>query len=330
MKKIIAIFFYINLLYVSCFADPTHIYGIHDWGSGANGLFNGKAGWDVEVLRVGIDSPTNYQQINNENFTLIVRLAKNWGESVPSNSNEWDSFVASCASTVSVYTAYSNRFIIGNEMNADFDSNIPASSYITIYNKCRAAIKAQTPNVEVLAAAVAPYNSSNNPGGPYSYAWLNYFFSMVTAFGNNCDGYAIHAYGGRNGDPDPRDDNYFAFGVYKDWMNILASSPYAYNKPVYLTEMNCFVDGSPPYPTYSYSSGWINRAFEEINNWNRAHYQKISCACWFAYSNGGFPGYDLTLINQARDDFSYTTQNTEYTIQDPASVSENLWSLYGN
>ncbi|MCX7919850.1 MAG: hypothetical protein N3A72_09655 [bacterium] len=310
--------------------DATHIYGIHDWGSTAQGLFNGKSRWDVEMIRVGLDTKP-LAQIAGEGFTILVRLGKQWGESVPRNSNEWDTFALSCASTVSVYSSYCKRWIIGNEMNANFDSNIPASDYITIFKKCRVAIKTVQPEAEVLVAAVAPWNSSQNPGGPYSYAWLNYMYTLVNGINDDCDGYAIHAYGGRNGDSDPRNDNYWGFGVYKDWMQIIGNNMYAYAKPVYLTEMNCFADGQgsiPGYPKYNYSTGWINKAFEEINNWNRSHRQKIYCACWFAYANGGFPGYNLTLLPQASSDFSYTTQNTNYTIADPTTLLPKYWAIY--
>ena len=155
--------------------------------------------------------------------------------------------------------------------------------------------------------------------------------ALVNGINNDCDGYAIHAYGGRNKDADPRNDNYWGFGVYKDWMNIIGNNMYAHIKPVYLTEINCFADGqgsTTGFPKYGYSSGWINKAYEEINNWNRSHNQKIYCACWFAYANGGFPGYDLTLIGQASADFSYTTQNTNYTIADPTAIRSVFWNIY--
>ena len=58
-------------------ADPTHIYGIHDWGAGASGLFNGKSRWDVEVIRVGIDAP-NLQQIKDDGFT-VTAMSKSMG-----------------------------------------------------------------------------------------------------------------------------------------------------------------------------------------------------------------------------------------------------------
>ncbi|GAB4325770.1 MAG: hypothetical protein Kow0059_21920 [Candidatus Sumerlaeia bacterium] len=310
-------------------ADPVHIYGIHDWGAGASGLFNGRTRWDVEVIRVGIDSP-NLQQIRDDGFGLIVRLGKQWGESVPKNSSEWAGFAASCAATVSTYSSITNKWIIGNEMNADFDSNIPPSSYITIYTQCRNAIKTVQMDAQVLVAAVAPWNSAQNPGGPYPHAWLNYMKALVDGLGANCDGFAIHAYGGRGGDSDPRDDNYWGFGVYKDWMNIIGGNPATASKPVYLTEMNPFADGwgpTPGYPKYSYPAGWIQKAYEEINNWNAAHTQKIRAACWFAYSNGGFPGYDLTLLPQAAGDFSATTAGTNY-IYPPSGLPWAEWAMY--
>lgn len=329
---IIILFLFLNQISFSLALDATHIYGIHDWGSTAQGLFNGKTRWDIEMIRVGLDAKP-LDSIVGEGFTVIVRLGKQWGESVPRNSSEWDTFAASCASTVSVYSSYCRRWIIGNEMNANFDSNISTNDYITIFQKCRTAIKAVDPNAEVIVAAVAPWNISQDPGGPYSHssAWLNYMDALANGLNNDCDGYAIHAYGGRGGDANPRDDTGWGFGVYKDWMYIIGNNMFAHVKPVYLTEMNPFADGqgsTPGYPKYAYPSGWIQKAFEEINYWNRNHINKIYCACWFAYSNGGFPGYDLTLIGQASSDFSWTTNNTNYTIADPTGVQMEFWEIY--
>jgi hypothetical protein len=312
--------------------EATHIYGIHDWGAGSNGIFNGKSRWDVQMVRVGID-PLDAASITNEGFTLITRLGKQWGESVPKNSGEWDVFASSCASTVSVYSSYCKRWIIGNEMNANFDSNISASDYMTIFQKCRTAIKAIQPNSEVLVAAVAPWNVTQDPGGPYSHssAWLNYMHALVNGLNDDCDGYALHAYGGRSGDNDPRNDTGWGFGVYKDWMYIIGNNMFAHVKPVYLTEMNSFADGQGPtagYPRYTYPSGWIQKAYEDINTWNRSHTQKIFCASWFAYANGGFPGYDLTLLSQASSDFNWTTNNMNYTIADPTDILSEYWNIY--
>ena len=138
-----------------------HIYGIHDWGSGANGIFNGKSRWDVELISFENVVPTpNFSAIVGEGFTLIIRLGKSWGESVPRSPSEWDAFATLCANTVSAYSSYCKRWIIGNEMNANFDSNIPPSDYIAIFQKCRLAIKAVQPDAEVLVAAVAPWNTA--------------------------------------------------------------------------------------------------------------------------------------------------------------------------
>ncbi len=142
---------------------------------------------------------------------------------------------------------------------------------------------------------------------------------------------AIHAYGGRNGDTDPRDDNYWGFGVYEDWMEIITGNAYAKNKPVFLTEMNHAADGdesgNPGYPKYDYPAGYINKLFEEINSWNEQSDTKIHCACWFSYANGGFPGYNISTNSQMSSDFSYTTSNTDYRIIE-ASVPNNLWEIY--
>ena len=54
---------------------------------------------------------------------------------------------------------------------------------------------------------------------------------------------------------------------------------------------------------------------------------RISWAAWFAYANGGFPGYNITLNTQMRDDFSATTQTTDYRFI-PLAASPSIWPLF--
>jgi hypothetical protein len=320
--------------------EAVHIYGIHSWGDGANGIMNGKTGWTVEVVNTdpfGADlTPDQAQRIVNEGFTLIIRINKIFGTTVPTNPSEYDAFAAACAAKVTTFQNYCHRWIIGNEMNADFEGNIPAGNYITLYQKCRTQIHAVQPEAEVLVAAVAPWNSSQKPSGPYgSSCWLNYMYQLVNTLGDEADGYAIHAYGGRGGDSDPRDDSDWGFGVFKRWMEIIDANAFARTKPVYLTEMNHAADGqgsTAGYPKYPYPAGYIQRLFQAINTWNIGNAHKIRCAAWFAYANGGFPGYDITLNSQMRDDFSAATRDTNYTFLTPTPTplpaSASRWTSY--
>lgn len=314
--------------------EPTYIYGIHSWGWGAGGLLNGKSGWSVEVINTDPFpwdiTPTDAQNIINDGFELIIRINKTFGETVPKDSSQWDSFAQQCAQKVQTFKPYCHIWIIGNEMNADFEGNIPVDDYIEVYSRCRQKIKEVQPEAIVLVAPLAPWNSSQSGSGPYpaNRPWLNYMYELVNTLDDDCDGYAIHAYGGRGGDSDPRDDDEWGFGVFKKWMEIIDDNPFARTKPVYLTEMNHAADGqsTPGYPKYDYPAGYIIRLYEAINSWNEENGFQIKCACWFAYANGGFPGYNISLNSQMQADFSWTTANTNYPNR-LLSVPTNVWSV---
>lgn len=202
-------------------------------------------------------------------------------------------------------------------MNADFEGAVSVAAYEQVYRKCRAAIHAAQPEAIVLAAAVAPWNASTTGVGPFpaNRQWLNYFYDLANRLGSDADGFAIHAYGGRNGDSDPRDDNEMGFGVYKRWMEIIRGNPATASKPVYLTEMNHAADGQgtvPGFPKYSYPAGYMQKLFEEIGNYNLTHDNPIRAACWFAHANGGFPGYNISTNGQMGDDFRAAARDFDW------------------
>jgi hypothetical protein len=313
--------------------DSMYIYGIHSWGDGASGLMNGKGGWSVEVVNTDY-FPWDFtleqaQRLKNEGFTLILRINKYFGQTVPSSSSQFDSFAQAVSDKAWMFRNYTTRFIIGNEMNADFEGNIPVTSYETVFLKCRTKIKERLPQAEVIVGAVAPWNASQTGIGPYpsNRQWLNYFYQLVNDLGDNCDGYAIHAYGGRGGDADPRDDNEMGFGVFHKWLEIIVQNPYAASKPVYLTEMNHAADGesAPGFPLYSYPAGYISKLFEAVNTYNESHFFRVKAACWFSHANGGFPGYNISTNSQMADDFRWSTSNTDYMNR---FLSASNWTWY--
>jgi hypothetical protein len=319
-------------------AHPQHIYGIHSWGAGSGGLLQGKSGWTVEVVNTDDwpydPEPADIQQMINEGWTPIIRINKFFGQTVPASSSEYDAFAQACAQKVQQYGNYCNIWIIGNEMNADFEGNIPVTAYIDVYTRCREAIKQVQPESTVLVAALGPWNASQGGVGPYpsNRPWLDYMYQLVHTLNNDCDGYAIHAYGGRGGDSDPRNDGEMAFGVYKKWMEILEGNAFARHKPVYLTEMNHAADGQDPnqagFPLYDYPVNYIRLLYEEINTWNENNRQKIKAACWFSHANGGFPGYNISTNSDMSDDFNWVTRNTNYLNDNPTEVFESGWADY--
>jgi len=300
-------------------------------------MLRGKSGWSVEVINTDFffwdPTPENIQTIVNDGWTPIIRINKTFGQTIPANSSEFDSFASACASKVTQYGDHCNIWIIGNEMNADFEGGIYVTNYVDAYTRCRNAIKAVQPDATVLVAAVAPWNPTRTGVGPYpaNQQWLNYMYQLVNDLDGACDGFAIHAYGGRGGDSDPRDDNYWGFGVYEDWMEIIDGNPNSHAKPVFLTEMNHAADGNrePGWPIYDYPAGYIRLLFEEIDTYNSTHQHKILAACWFSHANGGFPGYNISTNSDMSNDFIWSTENADYLnglpAEDPSGVISSLW-----
>jgi hypothetical protein len=317
-------------------AEPVHIYGIHSWGSGANGLFHGRRGWTCESVNTANYAfdlqPAQAQQIVNENFELIIRINKQAGLTVPTNSAEWDQFAADAATKADTFKQWCHIWIIGNEMNASFEGNVPYTTYAEVYRRCRTAIRAVQPEAVVLVGAVAPWNSSQQPSGPYpsNRPWLNYMHRLVTSLGADADGYAIHAYGGRGGDTDPRNDDEMAFGVFKRWLDVMNADPVGATRPAFLTEMNHAADGdqagNPGFPKYAYPAGYITRLYEAVGTWNQQNGYRIRCACWFSYANGGFPGYNISTSSPMQSDMSAVTQDTDWLGVAP-TAAHDWWLL---
>jgi len=159
------LFIYLQSLCIA--ADSIYIYGIHSWSDGASGIMNGRGGWSVEVVNTDYfawDFTTaQAQRLNNEGFTLILRINKYFGQTIPAYDTQFDAFAQAVADKAWTFRNYTSRFIIGNEMNASFEGNIPATNYINCFRKCRTKIKERLPQAEVIVGAVAPWNS-DQPG----------------------------------------------------------------------------------------------------------------------------------------------------------------------
>lgn len=315
--------------------DAPHIYGIHTWGAGAGGLLNGKSGWSVELIHtIPIFWDLTHAQavdIVNDGWTLVLRIDHDpyTGQTLPKTAAQRSAYSAGCQTIVASFEDVCHTWILGNEFNASFGGSVSVAEAEAAYRDARAAIHAVQPEATVLVGAVAPWNATMTGSGPYGQAWLDYFYDLVHRLGADADGFAIHAYGGRGGDTDPRDDTDWGFGIYARWMEIIESDPGAATKPVYLTEMNHAADGgSGGFPFNSYDAGYIQRCFEEIGTWNETHAHRIRCACWFAYANGGFPGYNISTSSQMADDFRDATDHTNWIGADTTAVPQRLWTHF--
>jgi len=145
--------------------------------------------------------------------------------------------------------------------------------YANCYERCRDAIRAVPGHHDdqVLIGAVAPWNNqtaySGNPDGD----WVVYFQDILEKIGaTNCDGIAIHTYT-HQADPNlitsdakmnpPFQNRHYEFRAYQDFMNAIPAD--MRHLPVYITETDQDV------PWYNANIGWVQRAYGEIDYWNR-------------------------------------------------------------
>lgn len=329
-------------------AGSDSIYGIHFWGTSAGSMMNGRAGYDVETTWVQnktdwSDIRTKCQNARNEGFTVIVRF--NWagGYTVP-GLNDWTgrvNFANKCREGVQALGDLCNIWIIGNEMNMAGEGGIPADWYLKCFNLydsncCYTQIHNVQSNAIVCIGAVAPNNADTNATGPYnntSEKWKNYWYYLVNNSGLAVDGFAVHAYGGRqNGqagvtgyDADARDDQNLPYGATADNVDVcwgfnsfryfvdeVATKIGDLQRPIYITETNT---GQTADPSTSYQTGWMQTAYESIDTWNKTHYQKVKTLTWFVYEPAGaWTNYALLNGNgncgQARTDYNSMT-NTD-------------------
>ena len=155
---------------------------------------------------------------------------------------------------------------------ADGETITPAL-YAQCYKLCRDAIRRVAGHMadQVLIGAVAPWNNrtiyAGNPRGD----WVQYFQDILTLLGpTGLDGITLHTYTHR-ADPNlitsdtkmnpPFADRHFEFRAYQDFLNAVPAS--MRSLPVYITETNQDV------PWLDQNTAWIQRAYGEIDWWNR-------------------------------------------------------------
>lgn len=169
--------------------------------------------------------------------------------------------------------------------------------YARCYRLCRDAIH-RVPGHEddqVLVGAVAPWNTQTvYPGNPNG-DWVNYFREILERIGRRyCDGFTLHAYT-RGPDPaliesdetlePPFQNRHAQFRTYQDFLNVVP--PAMRTLPVYITE----ADQSGPW--LNQNSGWVQRAYREIHNWNSGpSHQSIRALCLYHW-----PRFDKYFID---------------------------------
>jgi hypothetical protein len=152
--------------------------------------------------------------------------------------------------------------------------------YTRCFRLCRNAIRAQAGHGDdqVLVGGVAPWNNQTSyPGNPTG-DWVQYLRDVLLALGpGGCDGFAVHTYthgtspdlidSDRKMDP-PFQNRFYHFKAYQDFLGGVPANMRLL--PAYVTE----TDEDDPWADVN--SGWVQRAYAQINAWNqRAGTQKL-------------------------------------------------------
>jgi len=279
--------------------ESSYLYGLHDAGGEQLMLAAGTPGWVLITEAIGYDAANrqgkDYSHLTNNGLSVMVRLNAGYaGVGTLPLERHYKDFARRCANFAQASTG-AHIWIIGNEPNhpiewpgADWDwskaqprtpdlvgEKITPNRYVKAYLLARNAIHDVSGHEDdlVLTAAVAPWNAlCLYPGNPRG-DWVIYFQDIMKALGpENCDGVTLHAYT-HGANPNltdaetrmqpPYERRRYQFRVYQDLMNAIPWN--MQHLPVYLTE----ADQSDPWRNEN--TGWVQRAYGEIDYWNKQH-----------------------------------------------------------
>jgi len=295
--------------------ESEYLYGLHDAGGESIMLEQGAPGWVVVTTAIGHNphdhSGQDFSFLSARGLGVMVRLNNGYSPAgtLPLE-RDYDDFARRCANFVQASQG-AHIWIIGNEPNhpiewpeARWDWNtfpphplspdtrgepITPARYAAAYLKARSAIHALPGHEQdlVLVAAVAPWNTLTPYPGNEKGDWVQYFADVLQHIGaGRCDGITLHTYThGPNPDfitseahmAPPFADYHWHFRAYRDFMN--AIPPQMRSLPVYITETD---QGDGPW--VNANTGWVQQAYQEIDDWNRTHAQKIRSLVLYRWS----------------------------------------------
>lgn len=245
------------------------IYGAYDRGSehliscSPDNNYNqpGKScnGWLMEPVDVYNYGPAgNFYASTYGNAKIIIRLSpRDFIDTNLANVSKED--FCSKARTYAAGTQGISVWVIGNEPNI---SGMSSSAYAALFNECYRQF--QGISGLVVPAGIAPWNG--NEGGS-----AQYFANMLNGI-DNLDGIAVHS--------KTRCNNDSCFGEF-DFRDFVGNIPAKYaDRPVFITEAN------PHDERWSGSQGWINKAYDLVNEYNKGTTnKKIHAVVLFRWDN---------------------------------------------
>ena len=270
--------------------DSEYLYGFHDPGGERHMLEKGIPGWVLvtEALRSDTNDQTgrNYQFLSDNGLGVIGRLNAGYdGVGTIPREADYANFARRCANFVRNSTGC-NIWIVGNEPNHPIEwpggesgEKITPQRYAKCYRMVRDAIHSLPGRSgdQVVIAGPAPWNAQLAYPGNDSGDWVQYFQDVLQIVGpQHCDAISIHTYT-HGSDPHlitsdarmaaPFAHRLFEFRAYRDFMSAIPTT--MHHLPVYITE----TDQTDPW--HNENKAWVQRAYGEIDDWNKHNFQKI-------------------------------------------------------
>lgn len=290
-----------------------YIYGIHD-REGAH-ILQGK-GYCVITELVGDGNGADYSSVP---AVPIVRL--NYGYfpngTIPT-PDRYDDFSDKVARYVEKSQGC-HLWILGNEPNHSIErpNGIPIlpTDYARLYALCRQKMSISD---KLLIGAIAPWNAETTYPGNERGDWIQYLddvLANIYDYGITPDGITVHTYT-HGSNPflildesrmnTPFQDRYYNFRAYRDFLSVIPPSI-----PVYITETDqndVWLDEN---------NGWCQTAYNEINEWNKAHNGQIKCLTLYRWN------YDKWRLKDKQNvlaDFQMALDKN-YTVQEDDNMT---------
>ncbi len=292
--------------------EPQWLYGIHWYGdpdgSSVETMTDGKGIWSLEIVETDSDvwwsaewqRDNRFQQMIARGHTIIVRIERNWGETVP-YPEHLSEFLLDVQSAAEVLADVCHIWQIGNEMNlcGEWGGNeLSAAVYVDMFRQIRAAIRAVPSSLGVQIVLLGPVSPGNvEPGIRHAEGndYLGQMCDLLTS--DDLDGFAIHAYAAPWHDA-PTSRSELQAG-YLSQLAVIDSQGFA-DKPVHLTEWNRRVEPINDY-NEAQSAQFLHGAFADLHAWNQtAGAHPVSSACWFIYQydNGMWANYSIEYLRE--------------------------------
>ncbi|KFA92376.1 hypothetical protein Q664_15300 [Archangium violaceum Cb vi76] len=288
----------------------------------------GERGWNVESVLGTTDgtwinkSLTGARNAAGAGLRNIIRIDYRNYKAVPVSSAEYAGWANEFWSVANQFKneGLATVFIVGNEPN--IEGCTTASEYASAFNYLYSHA-GRPAGITLLAAGPATY--SPNPAGRNadgSCAWgagnfLDWLGTMSNGLGA-ADGFALHTYGGsyegcpsepsqacsRNGWPFDA-----GFQSYKQQIGRITKAGLN-TRPIYITEINTDVQpGQYPDPRDAYPADWINKAYQDVRNYNAANANRIKALAWFVDRVDGWDSFALRNIPAACQDMKEEFSN---------------------